>query len=675
MNTPPRPGEPWVRPFLIALVPATLLAIVCTSRILARAGGPALPLDDAFIHLQYAARLAEGRWFEYTPGGGYSSGATSFAWPLAFVPFFWLGMKGLALVPVTWALGTLAHAGIVYEAWRFGRGLLGGPGGLAVASMCAAFGAFAWFACSGMETLAFAWILLRTARVVAEHAERRSLTSLGTQGQLAVLALAAPLVRPEGALASLLVLLAVGRDALRLGRRTPRRTAWVALAALVGPALVPLSHVIATGHAASSTAMVKHFAFDPYLDRAGFVVATLSHARAILVEHLMGGPYTAEFLPEGFALPVACGLVALPFIARRHRVGFRALVLVLLALGTLGPATYATLLWNRVRYLWPFAPAWFLLATTAFEELGYRLRRRVAMAGILAPALSFGLAAMLAMKLDWATADLATSARAIALQQVRLGGWAAKNLPPDALIGVNDTGAIAYLSGRRTFDVVGLTTEGEARYWAWGAGARFEHWERRKQLGVELPTHLFVYRQWMAMPAVEGDFLTAATVVDQSILGGRTMTAMTMDPSLLGSGEAPFSRTGGALVGRLDVADVESETERRFVLADARQQDSVVRHVVIDERREVADGGRLERVEDRFTLGTRRPLRLVMRVLADTPLEVWADGKLVGEAEIVATTASLDERALTLPAGADELVVRSVEPRRFASFHYWWFER
>ena len=126
MSAPPRPGEPWVRPFLLALVPSTLLAVVCTSRILSRAGGPALPLDDAFIHLQYAARLADGSWFEYSHGGGYSSGATSFAWPLAFVPFFWLGMKGLALVPVAWALGTLAHAGVVYETWRFGRGLLGG---------------------------------------------------------------------------------------------------------------------------------------------------------------------------------------------------------------------------------------------------------------------------------------------------------------------------------------------------------------------------------------------------------------------------------------------------------------------------------------------------------------------------------------------------------------------
>jgi hypothetical protein len=153
------------------------------------------------------------------------------------------------------------------------------------------------------------------------------------------------------------------------------------------------------------------------------------------------------------------------------------------------------------------------------------------------------------------------------------------------------------------------------------------------------------------------------------------MTATTMDDSLLGSGEAPFSREGGTLLGRLDVADVESEKDRHFVVGDARSHHSVVRLGVVDEARELADGGRLERLEDRFSVGVRRPLRLVMRVVADGALEVWADGRPVGRAETVAVADAFEERALDLPAGADEIVVRPVEPRRFASFHYWWFER
>lgn len=45
--------------------------------------------------------------------------------------------------------------------------------------------------------------------------------------------------------------------------------------------------------------------------------------------------------------------------------------------------------------------------------------------------------------------------------------------------------------GRRTFDVVGLTTRSEPRYWAAGAGSRFEHYEHMPR--AELPTHFIVY--------------------------------------------------------------------------------------------------------------------------------------------------------------------------------------
>jgi len=660
------------RPFLVALVPSLLLAAVAIHRILGRAHEPAPPLDDAFIHLQYAARLAKGHFFEYTPGGGYSSGATSFAWPMLFVPFFWAGLSGLELVWVAWCFGTLLHAGVAYETWRLGRGLVGTTGALAAGAMCTVFGAFAWFAWSGMETLLFAWILLRTARVASEHAERLPAERRTTTLELAVLGLVAPLTRPEGALATLLAMLT-----LLVGLRASKertRTLLAIVVASLGPWLIPLSHRIATGHAASSTAMVKHLAFDPYLDRAGVLASSLANLRLLLTDLLDGGAWTTEFLPEHFVWLLAGGLLALPVLARRRGARWRALMVLGIALGTLGPTTYATLLWNRVRYLWPFAPGWFLLATVLFFEVGHRLGKRAPFLGIVAPALSFGLVATLAMKLDGAVDDLANSARAIAEQQVTLGKWAATELPESASIGVNDTGAIAYLSGRRTFDVVGLTTEGEAPFWARGAGARFEHWERRRAAGLALPTHLIVYRRWMAMPAVEGTTLTEATVHHQSILGGATMTAMVADYSLLGSGEAPFSAPQGRLLGSLDVADAESEAEHGYELGDARSHLCVAEVGFAPDDRPLADGGRIERLQDQFHLG--RPdgaVKLVLRVASPVPLEVFANEKNLGIAALSAEGEGFEERTIVVPAGTDEVVVRPREPARFSSFHYWWF--
>src|SRR5439155_12554238 len=48
-------------------------------------------------------------------------------------------------------------------------------------------------------------------------------------------------------------------------------------------------------------------------------------------------------------------------------------------------------------------------------------------------------------------------------QQVRVGRWIAQNLPRDAIVGMNDAGAIAYYGNRSTLDLLGLTTEGFAK--------------------------------------------------------------------------------------------------------------------------------------------------------------------------------------------------------------------
>ena len=151
-------------------------------------------------------------------------------------------------------------------------------------------------------------------------------------------------------------------------------------------------------------------------------------------------------------------------------------------------------------------------------------------------------AGALASRLGWTLDDLWGSASAIDRQQVALGRWAEAALEPDARIGVNDTGAIAYLSNRRTFDVVGLTTPGEARYWVAGAGSRFEHYERLFKASPErLPTHFIVYRHWMACDPVLGDELHDETVTDQTILGGATMTAYRARYDEFGSGDRPGS--------------------------------------------------------------------------------------------------------------------------------------
>jgi hypothetical protein len=144
------------KPYLPALAASLVIGFYCMRGILQAAEHPAAPLDDAFIHFQYAKRIAEGGFFSYVRGEGYSTGATSLLWPLLLAPFYLIGFRDLSIVYVAWFFGTLAHAGVAVETARITRRLTGPGAALAAGAMCTFFGAFAWFAWSGMETVALA---------------------------------------------------------------------------------------------------------------------------------------------------------------------------------------------------------------------------------------------------------------------------------------------------------------------------------------------------------------------------------------------------------------------------------------------------------------------------------------------------------------------------------------
>ncbi len=657
-----------------ALAASTVLGAICVRAILREAHGPAAPLDDAFIHLQFARGLGGGHFFEYVAGEGFSSGATSLLWPVLLAPFHALGLRDVSLLWAAWLFGTAAHAGVAVEAYRLARRLAGEAAALGAGAMCTLFGAFAWFAWSGMETVALAWILLRAARVAAASWEPERGTAPPSIHELLALGVVAPLIRPEGALASLMVAVALVHR-LR-GAGVPQARRLLAFVPLAGPLVAPLLDLAFTGHASSSTVQVKWMIGNPYYSASAIVAATVSNARFLVTSLMNGGDWTVLFLPEGASVPILLGAVALPIAAVRRRVPAHAVFTAVVALGSLVPCTYSTFLWNRIRYVWPFAGAWFVLVACLAREAGDLARLFRPRLTALTPLLAGAFAASLGLRLPWAIRDLAQSASAVTQQQVALGRWAAASLPADARVGVNDTGAIAYLSGRRTFDVVGLTTEGEARYWVAGAGSRFEHYER---LPVERrPTHFIVYPQWMACPPVLGRVLTEATVVDQSILGGTTMVAHEARWDLLGSGALPAAPPAGStLADEVDVADLESEAAHAYALGDGWDTDDQVRV-----EGTVADGGRLRRAEDRFQvkLPPGGHAVLVMRVSAEEPVDlgVSAGGRDAGTVP-VESDGGWVEQTVELPAGlgSEVPIVVTAHARegageaRFGAFHYW----
>ncbi len=648
----------------VPIAVATLvLAVAATRAILLRTGGEAaVPLDDTFIHFQFSRTFAELHPFQYCAGATPVPGATSLLWPLVLTPFHWIGMGGMKLIWVAWALGYLALAGLAYETWRASTGLLSRDGALTAAAMVFAFGGFTWFASSGMEVVPLAWLLMRSARCAADWAERSTSATWRERSELLALALLAPMTRPEGAIGSLIVvsvLVAFPRDVRR----------WWALLALVGPLVPGMVNFLFTGHWATTTAEAKWLFHTPYQHR---VPGTLRYHLDVLFNTLLDGRvWSTVFLPRGIKWLVWPALPALLVAGSTRRRWVRALALFGVGIGMVIPTTYDSFLVNRLRYLWPFAAAWFIGMAALADGVGALLTRwhpdlgrvRMLIGGVYVGALL----AHLPQTLD----DLSVSADAIRRQQVSLARWVDASLPEDALVGVNDAGAIAYLSRRRTFDLIGLTTLGEARHWAAGPGSRFEHYER---LGPgALPSHFVIYERWVALDPLMGEYLTSRTVTGATILGDATKTAYRADYSDLGGGHQPWSSVAtGVPLDRLDVADLESESAHRYQLFWATQQDNVL--LSFDPG--LTDGARSNRTVDEFELELAPAARLVARFAAGrASLTVAVDGEPAGQWQLRDDTDWV-ELSMPLgrrPAGRRTVRVAASEGETFTSMHYWVF--
>ncbi|MBN4059163.1 hypothetical protein JYT22_00760 [Endomicrobium sp. AH-315-J14] len=657
--------SPAARGFVAAAIGCGSIAAWMGAEVIEQASGLALPLDDAFIHLQYARQLSEGQPFVYVTGEAPSGGMTSPLWVAMLAVLFFIGLDGAAIILGVWIFGVTLHTLLVVETGRLAQSLAGSTAGVAAGSMAMVFGAFAWFALSGMETLALALLLTATVRVAGDQLEGRA-----SLGKLTALAVVAPWVRPEGLLASALALYVIGVSA----KGNAIRRALPGLASLLAWLLLGVGVL---GDESLAVMTVKWLPLDPYVDVASLLGLVTNNVGFLFADLLAGGDWSRLFLPLGFSVLLVLGLFATVSIGRRRGKEKLAALVVVYALSVIVVCSYGSFLWHRLRYLWPFAPAWFVALSCLGVEMGVRVGGKRASLRLLEPLFLGGLSALLAARLPWVRSDLAQSARAVQRQQVALAGWAKRHLSRSARIGVNDAGALAYLSHRRTFDVVGLTTAGQSEHWIAGGGSRFEHYERMPRRS--LPTHFIVYPQWFACPPLLGRVLSSATVADQSILGEDTMWVHQARYDLLGSGALPEGAKGATLLAELDVADIVSERALGYAPISGSASDNRV--AVLHRRpsaRSVADGGRFDRTEERFSVVLPKgSARLVARYRSSAPLTVSLGGVVAGELPAGQDAGPWTEGEITLEldeAASQDFVVHSPQGR-FDSFHYWWFRR
>ncbi len=578
-------------PYLAFCAVATVLsARLFLGALLEQTGGHwSAPLDDVFIHFDYARAVAYGYPFQWSPGNGFSTGNTSLTYPFILALGYRLGAQGTSLLVWADTVAATCILGLLWTTRRWFQDL----GALAPFSAPVALfsvGALGWSLWSGMEVAWFlgVWALaaaLATELVLVPRAGRGWQWALGAAGALLVL------TRPEGASSQLMLGLWVAAAFARRRGVFPALGALLrigspAVLALLGQSLV---NYLLTGQATANGAIVKLALFNPYLSAAekwDDYLFNLHYSFDRIHFHHLGEPLSSAFW-------VRPGLVVLllaltPLLARSTR----SLALMLWG-STLGwvllVAMNGQVRWQNERYLMP-AVAWELLlaalglslslrwllelvSTMIFSWRGSNSMRRLALVGssvLLGGALLGGLA------LWWRNNRIqykdqvwffARACRNILDQHLRAGHLLTRLDPSPRRVLVGDAGALIYESDLPGYDLIGLGGYHDlpvARASVQGLGASLELLQRIPP--GERPDTLAIYPTWWRpLPSWFAHRVTGVTVQGNVICGGAEKVIYDADWRLLNTGARPLSLPPNfPILDEIDVADLVSEDRHRY---------------------------------------------------------------------------------------------------------------
>ncbi|HEV8129189.1 MAG TPA: hypothetical protein VGQ14_05985 [Candidatus Eisenbacteria bacterium] len=681
-------------------------------------GEISLPLDDSFIYLQYSKAIAEGHPFVYTKGNAPSTGATSLAYPFLLLPPHLLRMP--PAFAIGWALG-LGLLGYVLSALLVARlgarlgGLVGGALGLFL-FLASPF--LLWGYMSGMEIALYGTVVLVCFRAYLRERDAARFPSL----RWWLFALAAS--RPEGAVLAGVFGVLMLTDRMRAGpagtqgtrRFSVRGIGLDALLPFAAAALPFLVNLLVSGSIEATSSQAKSIFAEPYHETRRAYLTGLHHVWWSIGKAYLGMMELGEDqkLPVTLAWINGLGVLLFlifSFVPRRPRWtrawAIAPLLLVAIVVQSI-PVYWSVHLYRYLQGVYPLvllvmAAGWGRLAT-------FLTTLRPRPAGIAGAIL-----ATLAPLWIWAPGLVREQARIIQFyayncenilhQQIRIGRWIDRNLRPDAIVGLNDAGAIAYFGRRQTVDLIGLTSAGYARVYRSGLGCLFEHVRREPE--SRRPTYFAIYPEWFPYWRESGilgpeafrahlGFNTICAAADAVVYPADWVDIAATDRPIHPETEA----AGKHLVDSIDLAWLEDE-ERHEWRADPEAKD-VLRQYIFPERptRPLTDGGRIVRGSETFraSVTPAKDLTMILRTDAWYPsrIRVLVDGTDAGAWQIARADTSWTEPAFTIPGsriagprptitlrreGEGEVagqtrseVPGSDEPGNLAPFHIWFYQ-
>ena len=426
------------------LAPALLLPIYYEVLAWRAAGTLGFPLDDAWIHAQFARNLATGHGFTYT-GGRWVAGSTSPAWTI-LLAFGYLVTRSALVAGKCLGVALQLVCGLIAARLVFA---LTGHRALATAgaAIVVATPAMVWGAVSGMEIGLTCALVLGGfyLYLTAVEQPRRQIAGV------ALLAVAC-LARPE-------TLVLFGLTALHFvaGSRSPRAFARRAASAIVIALLVfgpfVLFDYLTIGRPLPTTFYAKS---GPGLLRV-VPEGNRELTRRLFFTH---GPdavrkFWDTLLDQyGIAaiLPLAGFAAAFTRTLRRKGAALVALSILAacFAMGLIEPMRLKP---ENFRYTAQLVCLAAVLGIAALSMVRPLLGRPVALGAVLA-----AIVAVACYHSVQSARVYAGSVKNIEQLHVTLADWMRSHLPPGTTVAVNDIGALAYFSGHEIIDLEGLVS-------------------------------------------------------------------------------------------------------------------------------------------------------------------------------------------------------------------------
>jgi len=523
---------------LVALAALCSLGVGAAS--LRHSGSLAFPIDDGYIYSNYVLAASQGHAFTYNLGET-SGGITGLAWYLICIisytllaPFHaWLG--GLAPLDVQADAALAAQAGHLYLAAYI-------PGVLCLAltalgvrrladltlprsdknprprdALCWLLGAIAgadlgliWGAMSGLEVaLSSAFVAWSLCWLLAEARGGRLRWSL-------LLAALLPWARPEllvvGVAGLMWLLLRALFSTSREDKRHALANAGIYLGAMLAGALAMFAvYFIGWGKPLPSSFYAKVGGL-----RLGSRFLSAAEELVIAGRYL---PFVAAALAILGSLSAWSGTPVRESHSKDegHVARWSALLLLLTFIFFV-VAIMGSLPWfgQEDRYLLPIHSVvivqiglliWFFLRRLSLDTL---LSRKWVTPGLAVAVLLASVGA----NYWWATRNYAVQVRNIADGHIQPALWLANNAPPDSLVASEPIGAVKLFSGRRTIDLVGLTTSATlGTYGNWPLA-----WRALKDADAD---YLLFYPQWFGREGIPRWAVERARfdILDNKIVG------------------------------------------------------------------------------------------------------------------------------------------------------------